>query len=143
MDINLVNPRRSCSNGGRKIYLVFDSPISHDDVEPYFQIFTQNGHRLVDKEHLLLQPGKTGDFLVLFETIIFEAPAQAHLDEISSNGWTIKVTARRRNGEESTNNFEFSYQKHSDIFPCKFCDVDCLDGTHSLPFYSRMRDAAH
>ena len=55
MDLIDAGPLRSCSNGGRKVYMLFESQIA-EDVEPIFLLYDQNGRRLDEMDHILTQP---------------------------------------------------------------------------------------
>ena len=124
MNFEMVDPKKSCGNGGRKIYMVSTSPIPQD-VEPVFQIFSKKGQRLPNMEHLLSQPIDQSNFLVLWASIILITPSQPNLDVIVSNGWVIKLAARRQSdGAESITNLEFSYMTHPLDAPCIFCDMN-------------------
>ena len=123
MDFEIVNPRRSCGNGGRKIYMVSNTQLSQD-TEPFFQIFCKDGQRLLDMEHLLSQPEREKNYVVVFASIILMTPSQPNLETILSNGWSIKLAARRQSdGEDPENCFKFTYVAHPDDTPCIFCDM--------------------
>ena len=123
MDFEIVNPRRSCGNGGRKIYMVSNTQLSQD-TEPFFQIFCKDGQRLLDMEHLLSQPEREKNYVVVFASIILMTPSQPNLETILSNGWSIKLAARRQSdGEDPENCFKFTYVAHPDDMPCIFCDM--------------------
>ena len=122
MDFKIVNPRRSCGNGGRKIYMVSNNQVS-EDTEPFFQIFCRDGHRLLDMEHLLSQPEREIDYVVVYASIILMTPSQPNLETILSNGWSIKLAARQSDGDDPENCFEFTYVAHPDDTPCIFCDM--------------------
>ena len=124
MNFEIANPRKSCARGGRKVYMVFTSPIPQD-TEPIFQLFSRNGLRLQHKEYLLSQPNDPRDFLVLMEAIILITPYQENLDVIFDNDWIIKLAARRQStGVESINSFEFSYLTHPMDTLCIFCNLN-------------------
>ena len=123
MNFEIVNPRKSCGNGGRKIYMVSKSQLS-EDTEPYFEIFSKNGQRLVNMEHLLSQPKRGSNFQVVFASIILITPSQPNLDIILHNGWTINLGARSQyDGEDTKKSFEFTYVAHPEDMPCIFCDM--------------------
>ena len=123
MDFEIVNPRKSCGNGGRKIYMICKSPILQD-TEPFFLIYDKNGQRLLCEEYLLSQPKRDRNFLVVHASIILMTPSQPNLDIILRNAWTIKLGARSQSDAvEAMKSFEFSFASHPTEMACIFCDM--------------------
>eukprot|EP00092_Neocalanus_flemingeri_P014010 GFUD01015112.1.p1 GENE.GFUD01015112.1~~GFUD01015112.1.p1 ORF type:complete len:140 (-),score=20.52 GFUD01015112.1:120-539(-) len=123
MNLEVVNPSKSCGNGGRKVCMIFSSAIPVD-AEPCFQLFNQTGQRLENMEYLLSQPTCNRDCAVLKEAIILIAPSQPNLDVILENEWRINLAARTRSdGSESRMSFEFKYVTHPLDNICLFCDL--------------------
>ena len=108
------------------MYLVSSSPLP-PDVEPFFQLFSKNGQRLLNMEYLLSELNDQQDFLVLSDSIILVTPSQPNLDVILNNDWVIKLAVRRQSdGEESKMSFEFCYSEHhlDNDNLCIFCDLN-------------------
>jgi len=132
LDFALASPLRSCSKGGRKVLMVAEGQIAKD-VEPKFMLYKQNGGRLEEMDHILIQPNKV---TVLKETIVFITPEQPNIEMIMKNGWTIKLAGvRKSDGFESLNKFNFNYVPDDFYDPCIFCELkpDGNSGIAILP----------
>merc|ERR1711936_477725 len=115
MSLILISPRRSCDQGGRKVFLVFSSSIP-TDMEPVFRVFTKPR-----EEH----------YQVLRECIILVTPAQPNLGDISDMECCIKLGTRTKTeGAEGEEELEFSYLPHPYLpynqhTECVFCQFNC------------------
>merc|ERR1719328_321327 len=92
MDLHDVTPLRSCAVGGRKIVMIAEFGLAKD-VEPKYQLYDNDGRRLIEEEDkLLTQPS---DVSVMKESIIFITPQQKYSELILGNKFRIKLVARR------------------------------------------------
>jgi len=139
LKIHDVNPCISCSNGGRKIIMISEFPLS--DCKPYFQLWKNvkikmNEHcwQRVDEKtenELLRQPEKIDK---IQSSMIFISPEQPRLYEIREKNYFIKLVAVRLKDQVCSNSFDFDYIIHGsyrlaqpvgenfELFDCLFCD---------------------
>jgi len=128
MDFAVATPLRSCSKGGRKVMMVAESQIAKD-VEPKFLLYDQNGKRIEQMDHILIQPidarnPTAKNVAVMKETIIFITPPQPNIEMIMKNGWSIKLAGvRKSDGFESSKKFDFNYVPDDFYDPCIFCEL--------------------
>ena len=141
MDLHDATPLRSCANGGRKVVMIAEFGLAKD-VEPRFQLYDNDGRRLLEEEDkLLTQPS---DISVMKESIIFITPQQKYSELILRNNFTIKLVARRESdGYVSRKKFNFSYVPHDFYTPqCIFCDHDPDNDGQEKAKLAPMRDVA-
>ena len=109
-----ASPLRSCQNGGRKITMSSEFPLSKD-VEPIFQLFNASNERqeLLEQD-LISHPNKENDVRVKNDHIILITPPQPKLATILNMLLSIKLAARRTHGTDVqetplTESFPFVY----------------------------------
>ena len=116
MDMYDAWPRKSCSQGGRKVMMISEYDLA-DDVEPIFEVYdAQGNHRVeIEEQNLIAQPKNSPTTkTVKNSTIIFLTPAQPNLQviqEIIGNFTTKLVAKRMSDGLVSNRAFPFQYTK--------------------------------
>jgi len=141
MDLHDATPLRSCASGGRKVVMIAEFGLAKD-VEPRFQLYDNDGRRLIEEEDkLLTQPS---DVSVMKESIIFITPQQKYSELILRNKFRIKLVARRESdGYVSRKKFDFSFVPHDYYTPhCIFCYHDPDNEGDQRAKLAPMRDVA-
>ena len=127
MNMSDATPLRGCSLGGRKVVLISEFSLARD-VEPYFQLYSSSGSRLMTEEEMYLtqpQDQPENAISVSKETIVFITPVQEHAELILQRGWEVRLVARRKSdGLFSQKKFPFEIVPHDFYTTCIFCDLD-------------------
>jgi len=117
MDMYDAWPRRSSTEGGRKVIMVSEYTLAND-VMPRFQIFDQQGVHRTDMEHFLAQPSSSpSEKIIKNGTIIFLTPPQTQLPKIVDmvGAFEIRLVAwRESDGLVSEHFFTFQYDDACD-----------------------------
>ena len=136
LDFYDATPLKSCQTGGRKVIMVSEFGLA-GDVEPRFQLWDCNGHRLrhlEDNPEYITQPmaihKESKETVAVFrESIIFITLIQNNLHMIIQDGVSLTLVGRRKSdGVESRSKFVFLYVPHNK--KCLYCDIN-PDGSNS------------
>eukprot|EP00092_Neocalanus_flemingeri_P014524 GFUD01015671.1.p1 GENE.GFUD01015671.1~~GFUD01015671.1.p1 ORF type:complete len:633 (+),score=203.98 GFUD01015671.1:47-1945(+) len=134
MTIHDISALKSCEAGGRKVFMVSEFSLAKD-VQPVFQVWSQEGIRIDEKLEmdLIRQPTEIS---IVRDTIIFITPCQPNIQVIQENNWMIKVLAKRKSDGFESQAFDFHYEVHNAAqylktfsnysfeFHCIFCDLN-------------------
>merc|ERR1712045_978195 len=97
MDINDVSAQRSCTRGGRKVFIESEYSLARD-VKPVFQVYNRHRHHFSEYDHLLNQPGEDEEHLrVRNYSIQLITPAQLeeNIKFLTNSDFHIELLLKR------------------------------------------------
>ena len=135
-----VIPNGSCSEGGRKVVIISEFPMSK--AAPVLQLW-QNGQQIPEQteKQLLVQPT---EYKMIQNTIIFITPRQPNITDIVNNDYQFKLVAFRESDKVTSDPFDFKYVGHdvhmtinsmelnADMAPVQLQCTHCLDSVNSI-----------
>ena len=134
-----VGPLQSCSQGGRKVFMVSKFQLA-EDVEPRFEVHDSEDENIPEATQLLVQPS-IQNVTTKNSTIIFLTPPQPHLDKIEMylifNDYKIVLVAQRKRDKVRSQPFPFTYVHHTES-----CDHS-IDGKGEAKIRESERPRPH
>jgi len=123
MDLHDVSAQRSCTRGGRKIFMESEYSLAKD-VLPVFQVYDEAGNHWPKGDMKLNQPGHGGNQVKVRNNAIHIITPEQKPDTINQLALDNKKIflrfKRHSDGYCSPNKVPFQYDLHQDL--CLFCD---------------------
>ena len=106
-----VIPNKSCAEANEKIVMISQFALDKH-VKPRLQLWREDDVRVPaeEEDELLVQPS---EFKTVRDTIVFQAPPQPHLEEISSLGYRFRLVGVRGSDDYESKPHDFFYFEHN------------------------------
>ena len=132
LDFYDVIRNQSCGEGREKIVMISQFALDKT-VRPRFQLWKVDGERVEqgEEESLLAQPSEE-NVKIVRDNIVFQAPRQAHLEQITSRGYTFKLVGVRGSDDYESRAHDFHYIEHNLVTYKEFLAVSKDQNTFKI-----------